>query len=60
MRREKERREPGWVGRYRLFLCLVLLAVLLVVGGFYYSFCERTKIPEEGTLVRLVCDEGQA
>ncbi|MCM1106850.1 MAG: hypothetical protein NC355_07895 [Blautia sp.] len=60
MRVNKNRQTAGWVKQYRFFLCLLLLTVLLLVGGFYYSFCERANTPKEGTLVRRMTYEGKA
>ncbi len=60
MRAYKHRQATGWEKFYRLFLCLLLLAVLLLAGGFYYGINRRAEIPKEGTLVRRISYERRA
>lgn len=60
MRVCKNRQATGWEKYYRLFLCLLLLTVLLLAGGFYYSISRRMEIPKEGTLVRRMSYERRA
>lgn len=60
MRVCRHRQAAGWEKFYRLFLCLLLLAVLLLAGGFYYGIHRRAEMPKEGTLVRRMSYERRA
>lgn len=55
----KNRQTAGWVKHYRLFLCLLLLAVLTMAGVFYYSMFRDKNMMKEGTLVRRMSYERQ-
>lgn len=54
MRMAGERQAPQWAKRYRLFLWMLLLTVLLLAGCIWYCLQSRSEIPKEGTLVRSV------
>lgn len=41
-----------WAKRYRLFLWVLLLTVLVLGGCIFYSLRHRPEIPKEGMLVR--------
>lgn len=56
MREQRDRQTAHFVRRYRFFLCLLLLTVLLAFG-FYCRIRRQAEIPKEGTLVRQMCDE---
>lgn len=54
MRMARERQAAEWAKRYRLFLWMLLLTVLLLAGCIWYCLQSRPEIPKEGTLVRSV------
>lgn len=47
----KQSRQATAVRRYRCFLWILLLAILLLAGGVCYGMANKTEIPKEGTLV---------
>lgn len=47
----RERQQTEWARRYRLFLWILLAALLVLAGFLYYGARRRSEIPREGTLV---------
>lgn len=47
----RERQQSEWAKRYRLFLWIVLAALLVLAGILCYGARRRSEIPREGTLV---------
>ena len=52
--RVKECENVAWTKKYRLFLCLLLVSILLFAGGLYYYLMEETKDIEDGIFVQKV------
>ncbi|MDD6638931.1 MAG: hypothetical protein PUE81_09155 [Lachnospiraceae bacterium] len=51
MKTRQSRQAVPWVRRYRCFLWILLLTLVLLAGGICYGLSDRTEIPKEGTLV---------
>lgn len=47
-----ETQNAVWVKRYRLFLYVLLISVLLFAGSLYYFLMEETKEVQDGILVQ--------
>lgn len=51
MKIEGQRQQGEWTKKYRIFLWIVLVLLLILTGCFYYGMRRRSEIPREGTLV---------
>jgi Tfp pilus assembly protein PilO len=44
--------DNGWVKKYRIWLLVLLVAVVLWSGWYYISSIQNNKVPEDAILVQ--------